>query len=108
MGLQLLYRGKFDQKRKVYHLNRKLTPTDYKSQLQTVKFTNRLEKTTDKLQKVGHRVQKTIKVRHRLQSLPIYYKRLQKSDKTTNFTDRLQKTTSVHFLSLQRYVGSAF
>ena len=55
---------------------------EYKSQIQTVKFTNELQKTT----KVEHRpkfantLQKTTNVGHRLQSLLIDYKKLQKSD----------------------------
>ena len=55
---------------------------EYKSQIQTIKFTNELQKTT----KVGHKLQsllidyKTTKVGHRLQSLLIDYRRLQMLD----------------------------
>ena len=57
-------------------------------QIQTIEFTNELQKTTKvrhKLQSLlidyfTNRLQKTTKVRHRLQSLLIGYKRLQKLD----------------------------
>jgi hypothetical protein len=65
-GLQLLYRGKNDQKRKVHALEKEL---DYESQI--------LQKTT----KVRLRLQSLLidykKVGLRLQSLLIDYKRLQ-------------------------------
>ena len=70
---QLLYHGKNDQKRKIHVLKGSSTLTnckrlliEYKSQIQTVKFINQPQKTTN--------------VRHRLQSLLIDYKRLQMSD----------------------------
>ena len=56
--------GKIRPKRKVHALKGKLILLDYKSHIYTTKFTDK------RLQKVGHR----------LQSLLIYYKRLQKSD----------------------------
>ena len=69
-GLQLFYRGKKWPKKE--HAG-SLTLTDckrlvieYKSQIQTIEFTNELQKTT--------------KVGHKLQSLLIDYKTLQKSD----------------------------
>ena len=51
-------------KRKVHTLKGKWTLLDHKSDIYTTKFTDK------RLQKVGHR----------LQSLLIYYERLQKSD----------------------------
>jgi len=62
--LQLLYHRKFDPKRKVHTLNGKLILIDYESLIFTTKLTNRLEK--------------TIKVGHRLQILLIDCKRIQK------------------------------
>ena len=56
--------GKIRPKRKVHILKGKWTLLDYKSHIYTTKFTDK------RLQKVGHR----------LQSLLIYYKRLQKLD----------------------------
>ena len=69
-GLQLLYRGKNDQKKEhtgsLTLRDCKKLVIEYKSQIQTIEFTNELQKTT--------------KVGHKLQSLLIYYKRQQKSD----------------------------
>ena len=82
----------------------------YKSQIYTTNFTNILQKTTT--------------IRHRLQSLLIYYKRLQTADIDYKVYARLQKTTDVRHrlqslvikyrilplstFSLQKFVVSTF
>ena len=76
--------------------------------------TDRLQNKADILQKLDidykftNRLQKTTKVRHRLQSLLIGYKILQKSDIDYKGWRKTTKVSTVCFLSLQRFVVSTF
>jgi hypothetical protein len=96
----------YKRPQKVRHRLRSLL-IDYESWTYTSKFTNRLQMTT-KARKFPNRLQKTTNVAHRLQSLVIEYKRLQK------VRHRLQSLLidykRLHYIGhpLEKFVVSAF